>query len=66
MKTLLLVPQSRLPVETRVQPPLGIAYIGAISQQRGDEVRLVDMNVDDTDLATLAAWPDIVGITANT
>jgi anaerobic magnesium-protoporphyrin IX monomethyl ester cyclase len=66
MKILLLVPQSRLPVETRVQPPLGIAYIGAVSLQRGDEVRLVDMNVDDTDLATLAAWPDLVGITANT
>jgi radical SAM superfamily enzyme YgiQ (UPF0313 family) len=53
-------------VETRVQPPLGIAYIGAVSLRRGDEVRLVDQNVDDTALEPLAAWPDVVGITANT
>ncbi len=66
MKVLLIVPKSRLPVETRVQPPLGIAYIGAVSLRRGDEVRLVDQNVDDTPPESLAAWPDVVGITANT
>ena len=66
MKTLLVIPQSRLPVETRVQPPLGIAYIGAVSQRRGDQVRLIDQNVDDTPLAEVAGWPEIVGITANT
>lgn len=66
MKVLLIVPKSRLPVETREQPPLGIAYIGAISLRRGDQVRLIDQNVDDTPLASVATWPDIVGITANT
>jgi len=67
LKVLLIVPQSRLPIETRTTPPLGIAYIGAVAQGRGDEVRLIDLNVDETPLQTFVKWgPDIVGITANT
>ena len=52
----------------RTSPPLGLAYIAAVSEQAGHQVRVLDMAVEDRPLeAVLAEFqPDIVGITANT
>ncbi|MEW6231656.1 MAG: radical SAM protein [Chloroflexota bacterium] len=67
MRVLLIAPKSKLPIDVRTTPSLGLAYIGAVSEQRGDQVRLLDMNVDDTPLAqALEPTPAIVGLTANT
>ncbi|MGB5933673.1 MAG: cobalamin-dependent protein, partial [Anaerolineae bacterium] len=68
MKVLLINPQANLPIEVRTSPPLGLAYLGAVSEQRGDEVRILDMEVEETPLNQVLREerPDLVGITANT
>ncbi len=68
MRVLLVNPKSRLPIDVRTQPSLGLAYIGAVSRQRGDEPRVYDADVETTPLADVVrAWqPHVVGITANT
>ena len=51
-----------------LSPPLGLAYLAAVSEQRGDQVRVHDGDVEDTPLEAVIRdfAPDIVGITANT
>jgi radical SAM superfamily enzyme YgiQ (UPF0313 family) len=68
VRILLLNPKSQLPIDTRTSPPLGLAYLAALAEQRGDEVRVHDGDVEDTSLeATVQGFsPDVVGITANT
>ena len=68
MRVLLINPRSKLPIDVRTQPSLGLAYIGAVSRQRGDEPRVYDADVETTPLADVVrAWqPHVVGITANT
>jgi anaerobic magnesium-protoporphyrin IX monomethyl ester cyclase len=72
MRVALINPRFRLPIDTRTSPHLGLAYLGAVSLQRGDDVRVYDADVDDRPLGELAREiaagfrPDIVGITANT
>lgn len=68
MRALLIIPQSRLPIDVRTSPHLGLAYLGAVSEGRGDEVRLWDGDVEDVPLAQVLSEfePEIVGITANT
>jgi len=68
MRVLLVNPRSKLPIDVRTQPSLGLAYIGAVSRQRGDEPRVYDADVETTPLADVVrAWqPHVVGITANT
>jgi len=68
MNVLLINPKFRLPIDTRTTPHLGLAYLGAVSQRRGDHVLIFDADVEDEPLAdTLREFqPDIVGITANT
>jgi radical SAM superfamily enzyme YgiQ (UPF0313 family) len=65
---LLLNPKSNLPIDTRTSPPLGLAYLAAVAEQRGDEVCIYDGDVEDIPLeATIQGFsPDVVGITANT
>jgi anaerobic magnesium-protoporphyrin IX monomethyl ester cyclase len=57
-----------LPIDTRTTPHLGLAYLGAVSERRGDQVRVYDADVEDQPLADFLHEfrPHIVGITANT
>ncbi len=68
MKVLLVNPKSNLPIDTRTSPPLGLAYIGAVSERAGHTVRIHDGDVEDTPLeqAIRTFQPEVVGITANT
>ena len=58
----------RLPIDTRTTPHLGLAYLGAVSERRGDEVRIYDADVEEQPLADFLREfrPHLVGITANT
>lgn len=68
MRVLLINPRFQLPIDTRTTPHLGVAYLAAVSERRGDEVRVFDMDVEDIKLADFVRdhQPDIVGITSNT
>ena len=68
MRIALINPRFRLPIDTRTSPHLGLAYLGAVSQERGDEVRVYDADVEEQPLSEFVAefQPDLVGITANT
>jgi radical SAM superfamily enzyme YgiQ (UPF0313 family) len=61
-------PRFRLPIDTRTTPHLGLAYLAAVSEERGDEVFLFDADVEDEPIteAIRRFDPGIVGITANT
>ncbi len=68
MRVALINPQFRLPIDTRTTPHLGLAYLGAISQKRGDQVRIFDADVETQPVQDFIRefQPDVVGITANT
>ncbi len=68
MKVVLINPKFHLPIDTRTTPHLGLAYLAAVSERRGDEVYIYDADVEDEplDRLTLRVKPDLVGITANT
>jgi hypothetical protein len=61
-------PRFRLPIDTRTTPHLGLAYLAAVSEQRGDEVLLFDADVEDEPITEVVKRfdPEIIGITANT
>ncbi len=65
---MLINPKFRLPIDTRTTPHLGLAYLAAVSERRGDEVFLFDADVEDEHVtdAVRRYQPDVVGITANT
>ncbi|NOZ49213.1 MAG: radical SAM protein [Chloroflexi bacterium] len=68
MRVVLINPRFRLPIDTRTTPHLGLAYLAAMSEQRGDEVRIYDADVEDQPLDEFMREfkPHVVGITANT
>ncbi|NLE75469.1 MAG: radical SAM protein [Chloroflexi bacterium] len=68
LRILLVNPKSNLPIDTRTSPAMGLAYLGAVSLARGDEVHLWDGDVEDQSLAHEVETyrPHLVGITANT
>jgi len=68
VRVMLINPKFHLPIDTRTTPHLGLAYLAAISERRGDEVLLFDADVEDEPIADVVRRfrPDIVGITANT
>ena len=68
MRVLLINPRFQLPIDTRTTPHLGLAYLAAVSERRGDEVRVFDMDVEEMPLRDFVReyQPDIVGITSNT
>lgn len=68
MRVALINPMFRLPIDTRTSPHLGLAYLGAVSERRGDEVRVYDADVEEQPLAEFIQEfrPHLVGITANT
>ena len=68
MRVLLVNPKSRLPIDTRTSPSLGLAYLAAVSEGRGDQVLIHDGDVERRPVEAAARdfRPDLVGITANT
>ncbi len=68
MRVMLVNPRFRLPIDTRTTPHLGLAYLAAVSAERGDEVELFDADVEEESItdAIKRFDPQIVGITANT
>lgn len=68
MRVLLINPRFQLPIDTRTTPHLGIAYLAAVSERRGDEVRVYDQDIEEARLEDVVRdyQPDIVGITSNT
>jgi len=65
---MLINPRFRLPIDTRTTPHLGLAYLAAVSERRGDEVFLFDADVEEEHItdAVRRFSPEVVGITANT
>jgi anaerobic magnesium-protoporphyrin IX monomethyl ester cyclase len=68
VRVALVNPKFRLPIDTRTTPHLGLAYIAAMSERRGDEVRIFDADVEDQPIAAFLQEfrPHLIGITANT
>lgn len=68
MRVALINPRFRLPIDTRTTPHLGLAYLAAVSERRGDEVVIFDCDVEDQSVTDFVREfkPHIVGITANT
>ncbi len=68
MRVALINPKFRLPIDTRTSPHLALAYLGAVSERRGDEVRVYDADVEEQPLAEFLREfkPHLVGITTNT
>src|SRR6185503_8298576 len=68
MRVMIVNPHFHLPIDTRTTPHLGLAYLAAVSEERGDEVFLFDADVEDEPIteAVRRFQPEIVGITANT
>ena len=68
MRVLLINPKFRLPIDTRTTAHLGLAYLGAVSERRGDEVVVFDADVEERPVSDFVQEfrPHIVCITANT
>ncbi len=68
MRVALINPRFRLPIDTRTTPHLGLAYLAAVSERRGDEVVIFDADVEDRSIQDFIQEfrPHLVGITANT
>lgn len=68
MRVLLINPKFHLPIDTRTTPHLGLAYLAAVSEKRGDEVCVFDMDVEDISLTQKINEfkPHLVGISSNT
>jgi anaerobic magnesium-protoporphyrin IX monomethyl ester cyclase len=68
LRVLLINPRFQLPIDTRTTPHLGLAYLAAVSDACGHEVRVFDMDVEEVALADFVKeyQPEIVGITSNT
>ncbi len=68
MRVALINPRFRLPIDTRTTPHLGLAYLAAVSERRGDEVVIFDADVEDRSVQDFIQEfkPHLVGITANT
>jgi len=68
MRVALINPRFRLPIDTRTAPHLGLAYLAAVSEKRGDEVVIFDCDIEKKSVSEFIQEfrPHIVGITANT
>src|SRR5262245_35583035 len=68
MRVMIVNPRFHLPIDTRTTPHLGLAYLAAVSERRGDEVLLFDADVEDEPIteAIKRFDPQIIGITDNT
>jgi radical SAM superfamily enzyme YgiQ (UPF0313 family) len=68
VRILLVNPKSKLPIDTRTSPPLGMAYLAAVAERQGHQVRVHDGDAEDTPLEVAVGEfaPELAGITANT
>lgn len=68
MRVVLINPRFRLPIDTRTTAHLGLAYLAAVSERRGDDVRIFDADVEEQPIEAFMREfrPHVVGITANT
>ncbi len=68
LRVVLINPRFRLPIDTRTTPHLGLAYLAAVSERRGDEVVIFDADVEKESVSEFVQEfkPHLVGITANT
>ena len=68
VRVLLVNPKSKLPIDTRTSPPLGLAYLAAVAEGAGHDVRVHDGDIEEMplELAVRQFAPEVVGITANT
>ncbi len=68
LRVLLVNPKSKLPIDTRTSPPLGLAYLAAVAENEGHQVQIHDGDVEDIALGTAVSRfaPEVIGITANT
>lgn len=68
MRVLLVNPKFRLPIDTRTTPHLGLAYLGAVTLERGDECKIYDADIETQPFDEFLRdyRPEIVGLTANT
>jgi anaerobic magnesium-protoporphyrin IX monomethyl ester cyclase len=68
LRVLLIDPKVDLPIDVRSSPALGLAYLAAMSEGRGDQVRVLDMQVEGTPLRQVVDEhrPEVIGITATT
>ena len=68
MRIALINPRFRLPIDTRTTAHLGLAYLAAVSERRGDEVIIFDADVEKQTVGDFMQEfrPHLVGITANT
>lgn len=68
MRVALINPKFRLPIDTRTTAHLGLAYLGAVSERRGDEVVIFDADIEKEPVTDFIQRfkPHLVGITANT
>ena len=66
VRILLVNPKSELPIDTRTSPPLGLAYLAAVAEQRGDQVHVFDggSNVKLRQLS-LDGFPYVTDITCH-
>ncbi len=68
MRIALINPKFRLPIDTRTTAHLGLAYLGAVSERRGDTVVVFDSDVEQRPVTEFIQEfrPHLIGITANT
>ena len=68
MRIALINPKFRLPIDTRTTAHLGLAYLAAVSERRGDQVVIFDADIEKQPVTEFIQEfkPHIVGITANT
>ena len=68
MRIALINPRFRLPIDTRTTAHLGLAYLAAVSERRGDQVVIFDADIEEQTVGEFVQEfkPDLVGITANT
>jgi anaerobic magnesium-protoporphyrin IX monomethyl ester cyclase len=68
LRVVLINPKFRLPIDTRTTAHLGLAYLAAVSERRGDDVRIYDADVEEQPLSEFLHEfkPHLAGITANT
>ncbi len=60
------VPHGSVSERRAATPPLGLAYIAAVLEQRGHSVEIVDMNIDSAELERRVEEAQVVGISSYT
>lgn len=71
MKVLLIFPQcdlearysNKVKIDRGYLPPLGLAYLGTVLEEKGHKVKILDLQVEDFSIDKISEFnPDVVGI----